>query len=60
MKIEFLEILRSSLMNKLLQKLSQNGNLDRMLETIAKRERDPYTVVEEIIQNILPKNGTKL
>ncbi len=53
-KIEFLEILRSSLMNKLLQKLSQNGNLDRMLETIAKRERDPYTVVEEIIQNILP------
>ena len=53
-KIEFLEILRSSLMNKLLQKLSQNGNLDRMLETMAKRERDPYTVVEEIIQNILP------
>lgn len=53
-KIEFLEILRSSLMNKLLQKLSPNGNLDRMLETIAKRERDPYTVVEEIIQNILP------
>jgi LAO/AO transport system kinase len=53
-KTEFLEILRSSLMNKLLQKLSQNGNLDRMLETIAKRERDPYTVVEEIIQNILP------
>jgi len=53
-KIEFLEILRSSLMNKLLQKLSQNWNLDRMIETIAKRERDPYTVVEEIIQNILP------
>jgi LAO/AO transport system kinase len=53
-KIEFLEILRSSLMNRLLQKLSQNGDLDRMLETIVKRERDPYTVVEEIIQNILP------
>ena len=54
MKSEFLEILKSSLMKMLIQKFSQNGDLDRMLETIAKRERDPYTVVEDIIQNILP------
>ncbi len=53
-KIEFLEILKSSLMKKLLQKFSQNGDLDRMLEIIVKREKDPYTVVEDIIQNILP------
>jgi LAO/AO transport system kinase len=53
-KSEFLEILKSSLMKMLIQKFSQNGDLDRMLETIAKRERDPYTVVEDIIRNILP------
>jgi len=53
-KVEFLEILKTSLMKKLLQQLSQNSDLDRMLETIIKRERDPYTVVEDIIQNILP------
>ena len=53
-KVEFLEILKTSLMKKLLQQLSQNGDLDRMLETIIKREKDPYTVVEDIIQNIFP------
>jgi hypothetical protein len=53
-KSEFLEILKSSLMKMLIQKFSQNGDLDRILETIVKRERDPYTVVEDIIQNILP------
>jgi LAO/AO transport system kinase len=53
-KSEFLEILKSSLMKMLIQKFSQNGDLDRILETIVKREKDPYTVVEDIIQNILP------
>jgi LAO/AO transport system kinase len=48
------KILKSSLMKMLIQKFSQNGDLDRILETIVKREKDPYTVVEDIIQNILP------
>lgn len=53
-KKEFLEILKSSLMKMLIQKFNQNGDLDRILETIVKRDKDPYTVVEDIIQNILP------
>jgi LAO/AO transport system kinase len=53
-KFELLEILKSSLIKKLLQQLSENGELDRMVEGIVKREKDPYTVVEEIIKNIIP------
>lgn len=52
-KVEFLEILKSSLMKKLLQQLSQKDELDRVVEAMVKRERDPYTMVEEIIQKIL-------
>ncbi|OGP86546.1 MAG: GTPase [Deltaproteobacteria bacterium RBG_16_54_11] len=54
-RFEFLEILKSSLLNKLQQHLSRNGELDRMEEALMKREKDPYTLVEEIIQKILPQ-----
>lgn len=53
-RFEFLEILKSSLLKRLQQHLSQNGELDRIEETLVKREKDPYTLVEEIIQKILP------
>jgi len=54
-RFEFLEILKSSLIKKLQQHLSRNGELDRMEEALMKREKDPYTLVEEIIQKILPQ-----
>ena len=53
-RFEFLEILKSSVMKKLLQQLSQNGELDRIEEALVKREKDPYTLVEEIMQKIMP------
>ncbi|MCJ7664052.1 MAG: methylmalonyl Co-A mutase-associated GTPase MeaB [Desulfobacterales bacterium] len=52
-RLEFLEILKSSLLKKLQQHLSQNGELDRIEEAMVKREKDPYTLAEEIIQKIL-------
>jgi LAO/AO transport system kinase len=51
---QFLEILKSSLIKKLQQQLSRDGELDRIEEALVKREKDPYTLAEEIIQRILP------
>jgi len=52
---EFLEILKSSVMKRLQQHLNQNGELDRIEEAMVKREKDPYTLAEEIIQRTLQK-----
>lgn len=54
LKIEFIEILKASLMSRFLQQFIQKDDLDRIIETLANRERDPYSVVEDIIKNILP------
>ena len=54
-RVEFIEILRSSLMKQIAQKLSNNGALDQIVENIAKREVDPYSVVEGIIQDLALK-----
>jgi LAO/AO transport system kinase len=53
-KFELLEILKSSLIKKLIQQLNEDGELDRMIEDIVKREKNPYSVVEEIIKKIIP------
>lgn len=52
---EFLEILTSSIAKKLQQHLSQNGELDRIEKAMVNKEKDPYTLAEEIIQKILPE-----
>jgi len=54
-RFEFLEILKASVMKKLQEQLSKNGELDRIEETLVKREKDPYTLVEEIMQKIMPR-----
>jgi LAO/AO transport system kinase len=53
-RFEFLEILKSSVMKKLLNQLRHDGELDRIEEALVKKETDPYTLVEEIIRKILP------
>jgi LAO/AO transport system kinase len=54
-RFEFLEILKSFVMKRLQQQLSHNGELERIEEALIKREKDPYTLVEEIMQKILPR-----
>jgi LAO/AO transport system kinase len=54
-RFEFLEILRSSVMKRLQQQLIHNGELDRIEEVLVKKEKDPYTLVEEIMQKIMPR-----
>jgi len=52
-KSEFLEILKSSVMKRLLQRLREDGELDRIVNAMVKREVDPYTVVEKIVEAML-------
>jgi LAO/AO transport system kinase len=54
-RFEFWEILKSSVMKRLQQQLSHTGEWDRIEEALVKREKDPYTLVEEIIQKIMPR-----
>jgi len=54
-KFEFLEILKLSLITKLQDQLSQHGELDRIEEALVKKEKDPYTLAEEIIKKIFPR-----
>jgi GTPase len=54
-RFEFWEILKSSVVAKLQHQLSKTGELDRIEETLVKREKDPYTLVEEIIRKIMPQ-----
>jgi LAO/AO transport system kinase len=54
-RLAFWEILKSSVMTKLQQQLSLNGELDRIEEALTTREKDPYTLVEEIMQKIMPR-----
>jgi len=45
------ELLRESLLNRVLESGSSASTLDRMAEEVASRKRDPYSAVEEIIQS---------
>ena len=45
------ELLRESLLNRVLESGSSASTLDRIAEEVASRKRDPYSAVEEIIQS---------
>lgn len=51
---EFLNILKSSLINEIVRRLSTSGELDRILENIARRRIDPYSEVEAILKRLAP------
>jgi len=55
---EFLQILQSSLMKGVIQKLNEKGRLDELVAKIAVRAVDPYSVVDGIVRDLL-KNGAK-
>jgi len=51
-RIEFLNILKSSLINQTVRKLSKSGELEKILEKIAQRVIDPYSEVEGILRRL--------
>jgi len=62
-RTEFLESLNSSVKKGLVQRLSENGELDRMVEAVVQRKTHPYTLVEEIIRRFsrcIGQNGVTL
>jgi len=50
-KIEFLKILHARLMDEITKKISENGLIERIVDDLYKKSRDPYSVTEGIIQN---------
>jgi len=50
-KVELTEILKSRLIEKAVDDLIDAGLYDRIVEEIAKKETDPYTVVERIVDH---------
>jgi LAO/AO transport system kinase len=47
-----IEMLRDSLLERLLRERLQEGDLSRLAEDIAEHRRDPYSLVEEIVGNL--------
>lgn len=45
-----LELLRDVLTRRVLDRVAQNGSLDRLIDRIARRDLDPYSAVEEIVK----------
>jgi LAO/AO transport system kinase len=49
-KATFLGILESEVMTHLLQKIEREGNWDNLVEDLANRQIDPYTIVEKVME----------
>lgn len=50
-KVELLEILRKKLVEKAVADLAAHGILDRLVADIARKARDPYSVVEKVVDH---------
>lgn len=50
---ELNEALRASILEPVLNRLISSGDLDRMIDSLLKKESDPYTISEEVAQKYL-------
>jgi LAO/AO transport system kinase len=50
----FMDVLRDTLFRKALAFMTQNGDLDRVLDEMSDHHVDPYSAVEEIISKLMP------
>jgi LAO/AO transport system kinase len=46
----FWELLQEQVTGRVVEKVTGNGTLDRLVERIAARETDPYSAVEEVLR----------
>jgi LAO/AO transport system kinase len=51
-RTRLLELLRQSLFEKIARGLLDNGSLDRQVEEVLARRRDPHSLVEELIEEL--------
>jgi LAO/AO transport system kinase len=52
-----LGILESEVMTRLLQQLGEDGDWDTLIESLANRQIDPYTIVEKVLAEALVGGG---
>ena len=50
---ELNEALRATILEPVLLKLVTSGELDKMIDTLLKKETDPYTVSEQVAKQFL-------
>jgi LAO/AO transport system kinase len=48
----FTELLRDRLARRALERAGANGSLERLLDQVARRETDPYTAVEAVLEDL--------
>jgi len=49
-KVTFLEILKTELLDRLIEKMERNGRLESFIDDIILRRTDPYSLVEKILE----------
>jgi hypothetical protein len=49
--VEFLEILKKKLVEKAVDDLDRHGLLDPIIEEIARKKTDPYSIVEKVVDH---------
>lgn len=54
-----LELLRQTLLERVVAKQLRDGVLDRQLDDLLSHKRDPYSVVEGIIAGFMARNGSR-
>ena len=47
-RVELMEILKKRLIEKAVDDLSRDGVLDRLIQDIARKIRDPYSIAEQV------------
>jgi LAO/AO transport system kinase len=50
-RVELLEILKKKLVEKAVDDLARNGLLESLVDAIAKKRRDPYSIVEKVVDH---------
>ncbi len=53
----FMDVLRDTLFKKALAFMTQNGDLDRILDEMGDHHVDPYSAVEEITSKLMPNSA---
>jgi LAO/AO transport system kinase len=53
MKNELLDILNTEISRRVLDKVTEGGSLDNIVDDIRDRKTDPYTVVNQIVESTL-------
>jgi LAO/AO transport system kinase len=58
-RVELLEILKNKLIEKAVEDLSRNGLLEPLVDDISRKKKDPYSIVEKVVDHSFAFNLMK-